>query len=134
MRRISNIYYSQIEISSKPNITGKPRYNMGAKTPFNEERWDVMNWGSFIILTGWFGMMFLLIQRTEARRRRTVTILMIFAGILTFIWAAGQNLSGVLVGAVITAFIFNFLFWLLIGRYNPVGSSEDIRVIRMDDP
>ncbi len=79
-------------------------------------------------------MMFLLIQRAEIRRRRTVTILMIFAGVLTFMWANGQNLTGALVAAFITALIFNFLFWLLIGRYNPVGSSEDIRVIRMDDP
>jgi len=93
-----------------------------------------MNWGSYIILTGWFGMMFLLIQRAETRRRRTVTILMIFAGVLTFAWAAGQNLTGAVVAGLITALIFNFLFWLLIGRYNPVGSSEDIRVIRMDDP
>lgn len=93
-----------------------------------------MNWGSFIILTGWFGLMILFIQRTEIRRRRTVTILMLFAGILTFVWASGQNLTGVLVIALVTAFIFNFIFWLLIGRYNPVGSSEDIRVIRMDDP
>lgn len=93
-----------------------------------------MNWGSFIILTGWFGMMFLLIQRTEIRRRRTVSILMFFAGILTFMWGSGQNLTGVVLIALLTAFVFNFLFWLLIGRYNPVGSSEDIRVIRMDDP
>jgi Ca2+/Na+ antiporter len=93
-----------------------------------------MNWGSFIILTGWFGMMFLFIQRTEIRRRLTVTLLMIFAVILTFMWAAGQNLTGVLVVALITALLLNFLFWLLIGRYNPVGSSENIRVIRMDDP
>ena len=93
-----------------------------------------MNWGSFIILTGWFGLMILFIQRTEIRRRRTVTILMIFAGILTFVWASGQNLTGVLVIALIAALIFNFIFWLLIGRYNPVGTSEDIHVIRMDDP
>jgi hypothetical protein len=96
--------------------------------------YKAMSWGSFIILTGWFGMMFLLIQRAEIRRRRTVTVLMIFAGVLTFIWASGQNLTGVLVAAVITALTLNFFFWIVIGRYNPVGSSEDIRVIRMDDP
>jgi uncharacterized membrane protein (DUF106 family) len=93
-----------------------------------------MNWGSFIVLTGWFGMMFFLIQRTETRRKRIVTVLMVFAGVLTFMWAAGQGLTGVLVAAVITSLILNLLFWILIGRYNPVGSSEDIRVIRMDDP
>jgi len=32
------------------------------------------------------------------------------------------------------ALVLNLLFWLLIGRYNPVASSDkNIRVIGMDD-
>jgi hypothetical protein len=33
----------------------------------------------------------------------------------------------------VVALVVNFLFWLLIGRYNPVGSSEDIQVLGLDD-
>ena len=35
--------------------------------------------------------------------------------------------------AFVLGLILSFLFWLLIGRYNPIGSSDDIQVIGMDD-
>jgi hypothetical protein len=35
--------------------------------------------------------------------------------------------------ALAAAVVLNLLFWLLIGRYNPVGSSDRIQVIGMDD-
>ena len=35
--------------------------------------------------------------------------------------------------ALVTAFLINFFFWALIGRYNPVGSSDRIQVIGMED-
>jgi hypothetical protein len=33
----------------------------------------------------------------------------------------------------IFAVVVSFLFWLLVGRYNPVGTSDDIHVLGMDD-
>jgi hypothetical protein len=35
--------------------------------------------------------------------------------------------------AIGTALIFNLLFWVLLGRYNPPGSSDSIKVLGMDD-
>ncbi len=35
--------------------------------------------------------------------------------------------------ALVSAFIVAFLFWLLVGRYNPPGSSDSIRVLGLND-
>ncbi|MFW5692085.1 MAG: hypothetical protein ACOCX3_01905 [Chloroflexota bacterium] len=35
--------------------------------------------------------------------------------------------------ALWVALFLNFLFWLFVGRYNPVGSSDNIRVMKLDD-
>jgi len=39
-----------------------------------------------------------------------------------------ETLIGFIVG-----FIISGLFWALIGKYNPVGSSDDIQVVGMND-
>lgn len=89
--------------------------------------------GTFLLLTVWFGFMIFIVQRTEARRRRTVTWLMVVLGVLTLIWSSTREMVGLALGALILGLVMNFLFWLLIGRYNPVGSSDDIQVIGLDD-
>jgi amino acid permease len=92
-----------------------------------------MDTGSLILLTLSFTLIFILIQRSEASRRRVVMFCM-FLVILLIVWYVNQvNLQGeALLGFIIGA-ILSFLFWLLIGRYNPVGSSDDIHVLGMDD-
>ena len=81
-----------------------------------------------------FGLIFLLIQRAEARHRRMVILLMLFVAALTLYWASGLDLGREFFFGIVIALIFNGLFWLLIGRYNPVGSSdESIQVLGMDD-
>jgi hypothetical protein len=92
-----------------------------------------MDLGIFLLLTGWFGLLIFLIQRTEARRRRVIMFFMAIAAFLTIYWANYRGLGGYIPGSIIVACILNFLFWALIGRYNPVGSSESIQVIGMDD-
>lgn len=92
-----------------------------------------MDFGIFLLLTGWFSLIIFFIQRTEARKRRVIMLFMGVAAFLTIYWANYRELGGYLPGAIITACILNFLFWALIGRYNPVGTSEDIQVIGMDD-
>lgn len=93
-----------------------------------------MNWGALILLAGLFSIMLLLIQRTEAKRRRLVIFLMTFVGFLTWYWAGVRDLSREVVLALVAGLVFSFLFWLFIGRYNPVKDSDDvIQVIGMDD-
>lgn len=92
-----------------------------------------MDGGIVLLLVLSFGTILLVIQRTEAKRRRVVMAIM-FLVLLVLGWLI--NIRGVwgeaVVGLVIAA-ILNFLFYVLIGRYNPVGSSDDIHVLGMDD-
>ncbi len=92
-----------------------------------------MNWGALLLITGWLAVMMFLIQRTEAKRRRLVILFMLFVGYLTWYWANYRGLSNVFFVGLVIALVLNYIFWLLIGRYNPVGNSDDIQVLGMDD-
>lgn len=92
-----------------------------------------MDWGTVILLTIWLGALLLLWQRTETRRRRIVMLLLLVIGFLTWFWANYRGLGSAFAAALAAALALNFLFWLFIGRYNPVGSSDNIQVIGMDD-
>ncbi len=92
-----------------------------------------MDIGSLILLALSFTIIFILIQRSEARRRRIVLFCMLLV-ILLIAWYA--NTAGLQREALIGFFIglaLSWLFWLLVGRYNPVGSSDSIHVLGMDD-
>lgn len=94
-----------------------------------------MNGEYLLILTVIFSMMLLVIQRSEKKYRRTVgyTVLIFGGGVILFF----LNLRPVVGEAILGFFlglIFNLIFYILIGRYNPVGSSDDnIQVLGMDD-
>lgn len=92
-----------------------------------------MDMGSFFLIFIWFALIFFLIQRTEANRRRLVISLMFIVGFLTWYWANFRGLDREFIFGLIAGLVLNVLFWILIGRYNPVGSSDDIQVIGMDD-
>lgn len=93
-----------------------------------------MDW-NYIGLIAIIGtLLFVLIQRTEPRRRR----LSIAFGLLcllvirhnTFLKADfhEETLIGFILGIVLGG-----IFWLLVGRYNPVAAEDNIRVMGMDD-
>jgi cytochrome bd-type quinol oxidase subunit 1 len=93
-----------------------------------------MNNEYLLVLTLIFGFLIFLVQRAEQKYRRMVLLLVFLLGGLLngfFILVRGAWSEG-LVGFLL-ALTFNFLFWLLIGRYNPVGSSDDIQVLGLDD-
>jgi uncharacterized membrane protein HdeD (DUF308 family) len=93
-----------------------------------------MNGGAFLLLAGVLSLLLLLVQRTEARRRRLAIIVVAFTGFLVLYWANVRDLGREFLLGLIAALVISFLFWLLIGRYNPVGDSEEaIQVIGMDD-
>ncbi len=81
-----------------------------------------------------FGLLFITIQRTEKTKRRIVWLLVIVIGLLIRHNAFLQNdlheetFFGFLGGLLIAG-----IFWGLIGRYNPVGTSDEIKVIGLDD-
>lgn len=94
-----------------------------------------MSWDYIILLTLFFSIIMLVIQRTEAKYRRTViVILLITAGILLRNFVVYRGIEAEAWTSLFIAFLINFAFWLFIGRYNPVGSSDEkIQVLGMDD-
>jgi hypothetical protein len=92
-----------------------------------------MNSGSLILITIVFSILFVFLQRSEARRRFIVLGLVLLVGALIGQNAANRNLGFESLIGLVLGSILAFLFWLLVGRYNPVGSSDNIRVVRMDD-
>lgn len=79
-------------------------------------------------------LLFIFVQRTEKARRRMAGG---FAFIGFLLIRHNAFLKGDLHDETLLAFVIGLLmsglFWLLIGRYNPVGSSDDIDVIGMND-
>jgi hypothetical protein len=93
-----------------------------------------MNWGAFLLLMVVTTAVLLLIQRTEAKRRRLAVVLMLVVAYFAYYWANVRGLNREFAIALIVGVILNLTFWLLIGRYNPVGDSDEtIQVIGMDD-
>ncbi len=92
-----------------------------------------MNWQAFTIVALLCGFTFLVMQRADPQRRSAVRNFAVFVAILILVYVGWRRalVEGLLgLGA---ALIFNALFWVLIGRYNPAESSDDIRVLGMDD-
>lgn len=92
-----------------------------------------MQIGIIALLTASFTVMLLLVQRSERRRRLLVALLMLGIGelIRRYVWYRDFHGEGWI--ALVIAVIFNLLFFVLIGRYNPVGSTDRIHVYGMDD-
>lgn len=92
-----------------------------------------MNFGLFLVFFTAFFLVFFIIQRTEPRRRLFVATLMMVVLVLAQRFA---NYRGYHTEAQVgfgAAVFINLMFWVIIGRYNPVGSSDDITVLGMDD-
>lgn len=93
-----------------------------------------MDWNYIGLIAVLVALLLVMIQRTEPKRRRLAVILVV-PGLLLI----RQNafLKGDLHEETLLAFIIgiilSLLFWLLIGRYNPVGSDSEVKVIGMDD-
>ncbi|MCY4146516.1 MAG: hypothetical protein OXF90_08645 [Chloroflexi bacterium] len=92
-----------------------------------------MDWGYTLLIALFAAALLLMAQRAEPKRRRLVGFFVLLGLLLirhnAFI---KNNLHEETLLAFALALLLNGAFWLLIGRYNPVGSSE-VRVIGMDD-
>ncbi|PJF40792.1 MAG: hypothetical protein D6737_14055 [Chloroflexi bacterium] len=92
-----------------------------------------MNTSTIILLTITITLLLFFIQRAEARRRVVVALFVLIALELTRRYANYNNVQSEALLAFVLSVVFNFLFWALIGRYNPPGSSDDIKVLGLDD-
>ena len=117
-----------------------------------------MNVGGWLLITTLLSILLLLIQRAERKRRIPTAIFALFmAGVVwryalyrmggqcdNVTWPTVFCTSPIVMQraeaiaitttnwAIIAALVVNFLFWALLGRYNPVGSSDSIRVYGLD--
>lgn len=92
-----------------------------------------MNWWITFLLTVSFTVIFVLIQRSEQSRRCIVWLSMLVVLGLIGYWSFTAQVVGETVLGLIFGLLLTGLFWLLIGRYNPVGSSDNIKVLGLDD-
>jgi predicted cobalt transporter CbtA len=123
----------------------------------------MVNTGGWLILTATFSILLLLIQRSERKRRMVTTVIMAAVALVVWRYAiyrmstectlvakAACSFASVrgqmapyeelrntairtVNWSIVSALIFNLLFWVLIGRSNPPGSSDSIKVLGMDD-
>ncbi len=116
-----------------------------------------MNTGGWLLLTAIFSLLLLLVQRSERKRRLVTFVIMAFVALVVWRYAiyrmsndcdlpfrlicsynwVRQRMTAIAITTVnwsiASALVFNLLFWVLIGRSNPPGSSDAIKVYGMDD-
>ena len=93
-----------------------------------------MDWNYLGLISVLVALLLVMIQRTEPKRRRlaafvVLPVLLIFR---EYAFLKGDLHEETLL-AFVVGFVLSFLFWLLIGRYNPVGRDSEVKVIGMDD-
>src|SRR5690606_23728962 len=94
---------------------------------------DLMRSDYLAILTFLFTIIFLMIQRAESKKRLIVFLSMLIPLFAIGIYMVYRDAIAEGVVAFGLSLLLNFLFWVLIGRYNPVGSSDEIQVLGLDD-
>lgn len=92
-----------------------------------------MNIEYLLIFTLLISLLLLIIQRTERSKRFLVITVMVIPAILIRNWVVYREMESEGIVALALAILLNFLFWWLVGRYNPVGSSDSIEVLGLDD-
>lgn len=92
-----------------------------------------MNTQTILLLTVTFTILQLALQRADRTKKRGVRVfwflMVILIGAYTLLTARFiEALLAFVLGVIISG-----LYWVLIGRYNPVKSSEDIKVLGLND-
>lgn len=93
-----------------------------------------MDWNYIGLIAVLVALLLVMIQRTEPKRRRLAAIVVVP---ILLVFRQYAFLKGDLHAETLLAFaiglLLSLLFWLLIGRYNPVGRDSEVKVIGMDD-
>ena len=92
-----------------------------------------MNLEHIFTLTLIMSFLILLIQRTEHKARRLIIILTLVPSFFLLDFVLRRNIETEGLVALFLSLFFNFLFWVLIGRYNPVPNSDEMKVLGLDD-
>jgi len=92
-----------------------------------------MDWQTFFIITGLFTLLFVFEQRADPTARGAVRYFTVFSMLLIGVYVWWYSVLREALFALGAAAVVSFVFWVVIGRYNPASSSDDIRVLGMDD-
>ena len=93
-----------------------------------------MDWNYVGLITIIVTLLFLLVQRTDPKRRRlSFVFLMLCLVIIRHNAFLKSDLHEETLLACLFAIVLGGAFWLLIGRYNPVEANDEIHVMGMDD-
>jgi len=93
-----------------------------------------MDWNYLALIAITVTLLFLLIQRTDPRRRRlSIAFVILCLLVIRHNTFLKSDLHEETLIAFILGLVLSSIFWLLIGRYNPVDTNEDIQVMGMDD-
>ena len=88
----------------------------------------------FLIFFGVYGIITLAVQRSEKNRRLATLVISIPLWLYILPnYGNYRDSDGAHNWGVMAALLANYLFWLVIGRRYPPGSSEDIHVWGMDE-
>lgn len=93
-----------------------------------------MDWNYTGLITIIVMFLFIMIQRSDPKRRRLFIAFVVLCLLVIRHYTTLKNdlyeetLIGFMLGVVLSG-----IFWLLIGRYNPVTTDDEIRVMGMDD-
>lgn len=91
-----------------------------------------MDWGYIALIALVFGALLIIAQRVVPRHRRMTRGFIVTMAIMLMCRYDPSLQVANLIGYALALFI-SFLFWLLIGRYNPVKAEADIKVYGLND-
>ncbi|MEL6403444.1 MAG: hypothetical protein AAFR81_03690 [Chloroflexota bacterium] len=95
-----------------------------------------MEWDNSQFLLIWivFSILWILAQRISERHQRSFRIFIVLFAV-GWLWMRFNLFPFEMIFGILLSLVTSFIFWLFIGRYNPVGNPDDegIKVYGMDD-
>lgn len=89
--------------------------------------------GGFATLLGLYGLLLLMVQRSEPNRRIATLLILALTAFIVGRYGDYRGWQSEGNWAIYAALVVNYVFWLAIGRRYPPASSEEIKVWGMDE-
>lgn len=95
---------------------------------------EPLNTGTLAVLVVCFAFLLWMFQRTASKYLWLTGLLFVLpVGYLLYEWAANLDRTREFLISIGVSILLNVLYWVVYGRKNPVGPSDQIKVVGMDD-